>query len=158
MSDPTQPDGLPPDPPTTGYPPVAPPPAAAPPPAGYAPPGYPPPGYPPPGYAAPGWGTGPYGPAYGPVQQDHPKGVTVLVLGILSIVVCQILGPVAIVMGRNALREIDAAPPGTYANRGLVQAGWICGIVGTVLLVIWVAYVVVVFGLIALVSLGSSSA
>jgi hypothetical protein len=80
----------------------------------------------------------PYSPPGGPYGyrlQDHPQGTTVLVLGILSLVLCSVLGPVAWVMGDNALREIDMNPQ-AYANRGTVQAGRICGIVATVLLVV----------------------
>jgi len=55
------------------------------------------------------------------------------VLGILGLVLCQILGPVAWYMGNAAMREIDAAG-GYYRNRSQVQAGRICGIVASVLL------------------------
>ena len=67
------------------------------------------------GYAAPppvGGGMG------GPV--DHPKGMTVLILGILGIVCCSPLGIVAFFMGNTALKEIDAQP-GRYGNRQIVQ-------------------------------------
>ncbi|WP_211675595.1 DUF4190 domain-containing protein [Ornithinibacter aureus] len=82
------------------------------------------------GYAAPppvGGGMG------GPV--DHPKGMTVLILGILGIVCCSPLGIVAFVMGNTALKEIDAQP-GRYGNRQIVQIGRILGIVSMVLLVL----------------------
>jgi len=42
---------------------------------------------------------------------------------------------VAWVMGNNAIAEIDRNPAG-YSNRGQVQAGRICGIVGTALWVL----------------------
>lgn len=73
----------------------------------------------------------PYGaPAGG---ADHPRGTTILVLGILSLVCCGLFtGIPAIVMGNSALKEIDAAP-GRYSNRGSVKAGFICGIIGTAL-------------------------
>jgi hypothetical protein len=71
-----------------------------------------------------------YGGYYG---REHPRGTTVLVLGILSLAACGLLGPVAWVMGTDALAEIDANP-GAYTNRGTVQAGRICGIVATALL------------------------
>jgi len=62
--------------------------------------------------------------------------VPVLVLGILSFFCFGIiLGPIAIVMGTNALKEVDANP-GAYNNRGQINAGRICGIVGTVLSVL----------------------
>jgi uncharacterized Tic20 family protein len=83
------------------------------------------------------------------------------VLGILSLVVgfmCGVgfvLGPFAWGMGNKAIRAIDATP-GYYSNRGVVQAGRICGIVSTVLLALGVATVVLVIVL-AAASGGSSS-
>jgi Domain of unknown function (DUF4190) len=83
--------------------------------------------------------TGPsYGGAY---AQPHPRGTTVLVLGILSFFCFGIiLGPIAAIMGKNALDEIDANPQ-AYTNRGQVLAGMICGIIGFVLSVIWLIIV-----------------
>ena len=66
---------------------------------------------------------------------DHPKGTTILVLGILSLLCCSPLGIAAWLMGNTALKEIDAQP-GRYGNRQIVQIGRILGIVGVVLLVI----------------------
>jgi hypothetical protein len=86
---------------------------------------------PPPNYGGqpPAYGGGMPG---GPTR-DHPRATLILVLGIVSIVCCGLFtGIPAIIMGRGALREIDAAP-GTFRNRGTVKAGYICGIVGTVL-------------------------
>lgn len=81
---------------------------------------------------------------------DHPKGTTILVLGILSIVCFQPLGIAAWLMGNGALKEIDAAP-GRYSNRQIVQIGRILGIVGTVLLIIgiigFILWIVLVIGL-----------
>lgn len=56
------------------------------------------------------------------------------------------LGPVAWIMGNNAIREIDAAPD-VYSNRGQVQAGRICGMVATALLVLGVIALLVVLAL-----------
>ena len=89
---------------------------------------------PPPAYQAPYGGYG---------GHEHPQGTTVLVLGILSLVVCQLLGPVAWVMGNNALVEIDRNPT-AYSNRGSVQAGRICGIVSTAILIVSVIVLLVV--------------
>jgi hypothetical protein len=83
---------------------------------------------------------------------EHPSGMTTLVLGILSIAVCQILGPFAWNIGNKALREIDANPA-AYSNRGMVQAGRICGIVGTVILIAIPLFYVVVL----LIVLGASA-
>ena len=63
-------------------------------------------------------------------------GTTVLVLGIVSIFCFGIvLGPIAAIMGRNAVKEIDANPS-AYTNRGQVQAGMILGIIAIVLWVV----------------------
>lgn len=105
-----------------------------------------PPPPPPPVYGTPYGGYGGYG------GQEHPQGTTILVLGVLSLVVCSFLGPVAWVMGNNALAEIDRNPT-AYTNRGTVQAGRICGIITSVLMIIGV--VVVLFALIVAASTSS---
>jgi len=89
------------------------------------------PGYPYPSGPVPGaYGSTPgYGGVYG---QDHPQGTIVLILGILGIVMCGVLAPIAWIMGRKALREVDASGA-TVSNRGQLQAGMVCGIIGTVL-------------------------
>ena len=84
---------------------------------------------PPPQYGAPQ-------PPMGGAPQGHPRGTLILILGILSIPCCGLFtGIPAIILGRSALAEIDANP-GAYGNRGMVNAGYICGIIGTVLSVI----------------------
>jgi hypothetical protein len=90
----------------------------------------------------------PYG--WGP--REHPQGTTVLILGILSLAVCGLLGPFAWSMGHSALQEIDANPS-AYSNRGLVLAGYICGIIASCLLIL----MVVVFAGVLLASATSSS-
>ncbi|MFB9315636.1 hypothetical protein [Nocardioides plantarum] len=84
--------------------------------------------------------TGPTGVPFGP-PPDHPSASTVLVLGILGLVLCQVLSPVAWVLGGRTLREIDASG-GRYGGRGTVNAGRICGIVGTIILVLSLLLVV----------------
>lgn len=68
---------------------------------------------------------------------SHPKATTVLVLGILGLVLCQVLSPFAWIMGNRAVAEIDANPQ-AYSGRSEANAGRICGIIGTVILVLWV--------------------
>jgi len=70
-----------------------------------------------------------------PLQSPHPEqsqGTTILILGILSIVCCGLLGIAAWIMGNNELKAIDEGrrPP---ENRGTVNAGRICGIIGVAL-------------------------
>lgn len=81
------------------------------------------------------------GPGYGYVP-DHPRATLALVLGILSLVLCQLLGPVAWVIGGRAVQEIDASG-GTVGGRGSANAGRILGIVATVLLILGIVLLVV---------------
>lgn len=63
------------------------------------------------------------------------RGVMILVFGILSFVVCPFFGVAAWVMGNNDLQEMSMGlmdPTG----RDLTNAGRICGIVGTALLIL----------------------
>ena len=69
------------------------------------------------------------------VPQDHPKATTALVLGILGVVCCSIAAPFAWSIGKKAVSEIDASG-GRMGGRGKAQAGYILGIVGTVLLIL----------------------
>jgi hypothetical protein len=72
------------------------------------------------------------------------RGTLILVLGILGLVVCGPLAIVAWVMGSGDLKQIDA---GTMdpAGRGTTQAGKICGIIGTILLIISIIAVGIFF-------------
>ena len=87
-------------------------------------------------------------------QIEHPKGMTILVLGILSLVCCSPLGIAAFVMGNNALKEIDA-DPSRYSNRQIVQIGRILGIISMVLLVLALIWFLFLGGLAAVSGAGS---
>lgn len=105
--------------------------------------------YPPQGYP-------PYGYPQAPIQYapDHPRATTSLVLGILGVVLCQIIAPFAWSMGKKTLDEIDASQ-GRVGGRGAAQAGYILGIVGTVLLALYVVFILIyVFFMIAVVGGG----
>lgn len=74
--------------------------------------------------------------------RPYPRGTLILVLGILSFFICGIiLGVVAFVMGNNAIKEIDRNPA-AYTNRGIVNAGRICGAIGAALSVVLLIVVV----------------
>ncbi|WP_309234636.1 DUF4190 domain-containing protein [Nocardia sp. XZ_19_385] len=81
---------------------------------------------------------------------DHPQATTAMALGIvalLSYVACPllvVLGPVAWVMGKRAMDEIDASG-GALGGRGNAQAGYVCGIIATVLLSLAVAFFLTMF-------------
>jgi hypothetical protein len=125
-------------------PPPSPPPPPPPPPyqlqreTWHPPQGGPPPG--PPGYGPDDYGRSGYGRQRHPGQVPH-RGSTVLVLGILSLVlgpVGLVLGPIAWTMGTQDLNEIRAGrmdPEG----EGTTNAGWICGMIGTILSIVLVA-------------------
>lgn len=89
-------------------------------------------------------------PGYPIARPDHPRATTAMVLGILGLVVCQICAPFAWSIGGKAVKEIDASG-GAYGGRGQAQAGYIMGIIGTVLLglgvvfgILWLVFVVIV--------------
>jgi len=72
------------------------------------------------------------------------RGTLILILGILGIVFCGPLAVVAWVLGSGDLKQMDAGMMDP-AGRGNTQAGRICGIIGTVLLIITVIAVGIFF-------------
>jgi uncharacterized membrane protein len=72
------------------------------------------------------------------------RGTLILVLGILGLVVCAPLAIAAWVMGSGDLKQMDAGAmdPG---GRGNTQAGKICGIIGTILMIIGIIIVGILF-------------
>ena len=69
------------------------------------------------------------------------RGSNVLVFGILSIVICPPLGIAAWLMGNNDLREMNAGlmdPSG----RGATSAGRICGIIGSLLMILAIVLII----------------
>jgi hypothetical protein len=88
-------------------------------------------------------------PVGAPTQHVHhsvqmpDRGVIILVLGILSLVTCAVLGIPAWLMANEDLRKMRA---GTMSrqNQGIVQAGRICGMIATILLIVGLAVFLVV--------------
>ncbi|MGI8901345.1 MAG: hypothetical protein ACR2HA_10530 [Nocardioides sp.] len=103
----------------------------------------PPPGYPP-GYV-PGY-------VHVPVRPSHPESTKALVLGIVSLMgglTCylpMLLGPSAWIVGRRVVRRIDEQP-GRWDGRAQALAGYVMGVIATVLLVLGVLALI---GLIAI--------
>jgi hypothetical protein len=87
------------------------------------------------------------------IREDHPQATTSLVLGIISLVLCQLVAPIALVLGRRAVREIDASG-GMLGGRGQAQAGWIMGLIGTILLAV---SVLVILAVVVFAAVGSST-
>lgn len=93
--------------------------------------------------------TQPQFPSESGAYPESSQATTVLVLGIIGIVLCQLLGPFAWVMGNKELEAIDAGrrPP---ENRGTANAGKILGIIATVLMAVGIVVVILlVVGLFA---------
>ena len=74
---------------------------------------------------------------------EASQATTILVLGIIGIVLCQLLGPVAWVMGNNELQAIDAGRRAPE-NRGTANAGRILGIIATVLMALGIIFAIFV--------------
>jgi hypothetical protein len=83
---------------------------------------------PPPGY-------GGYGGGYGQPPKNSTKAIWALVLGILGILCCGVLGIPALILGKQAQKEIDASG-GAQTGRGMATAGFVLGIIACVFLVI----------------------
>lgn len=85
-------------------------------------------------YTPPQYGTPQPGNPYGEqsvAPREHQRATLIMILGILSIPCCGLFtGIPAIIMGRMALQEIDASG-GAIGGRSKVNAGFICGIIGT---------------------------
>ena len=83
--------------------------------------------------------------AYPAGPPNASNAVAALVLGILGIILCPLLGPVAWVLGRKGEQEV-ARSGGAVGGRCLATAGKIVGMVGTffllILFAVAVAYVV----------------
>ena len=98
--------------------------------------------------------TPPQNPQWGgQILPKHPNAITAMVLGIVglvSIAFCGgfllILSPFAWAIGGKAVREIDANPT-VYSGRNEANTGRICGIVGTILLVLFVLMLAFIIGL-----------
>ena len=87
----------------------------------------------------PGGGAPP--PPSAPQEKASGQAITALIMGILGIICCALLGPVAWYLGN---KEGKAILEGTSpkAGEGLAKVGKILGIIGTVLLVLWVIWVI----------------
>src|SRR5829696_8635346 len=78
-----------------------------------------------------------------------PNGTTVFVLGICSVVfscvvIGLILGVIGIVLSREG-RGLYRYAPHLYEGYGLLNAGYILSVIGTVLGGLWVVYFVIMF-------------
>lgn len=112
-----------------------------------------------PGYGHPQQGFPQRG--FGPPQQPkHPQAQTAMILGIIALAggaTCMLpifVSPFAWYYGAKARREM-AAEPGRWSGQGDAQAGFVMGIIGTVLIALMT--LVLIVGAIALLAFASSS-
>lgn len=94
-----------------------------------------------------------YPPQYAPVAVDHPRAQMTMIFGILG--VCgaflgplAIFGPVALFLAIGARKEVQA-DPARYRSGGSLSAGFVMGIIGTVMLALWVVGMIAYFVLFA---------
>ena len=85
-------------------------------------------------------------PAIPASAQQSSKATTALVLGVLGIICCGLLAPVAWYMANEELKSIDAGRIAD-SNRGMAQVAKILGIIGTILLGLAILWVVLFGGM-----------
>lgn len=111
-------------------------------------------GHPQPGLSQQGYGL--------PSLPKHPQAQTAMVLGIIALagsftcLVPILVSPFAWYFGAKVKREI-AAEPQRWGGQGEAQAGFIMGIIGTVLLALGIVVLIMFALFIALVAAGTST-
>jgi hypothetical protein len=80
------------------------------------------------------------------IRPEHPEAVPSLVIGVIALGaglmpfllgLPLLLGPWAWIKGRRTLGEIDVSG-GHLGGRGQAKGGYICGVIATALLILWV--------------------
>ena len=77
----------------------------------------------------------------GAVPQQSSKATMAVVFGVLGIVCCGLLAPVAWYLANDELKAIDAGRL-SETNRGMAQVAKILGIIGSILLVIGLLWII----------------
>lgn len=85
---------------------------------------------------------------YPPAAGDRTNAGMALALSILGLILCGVLAPIGMVMGRNELQRIDIGQ-GDPSARGMAQAAWVIGLIGTIILALGVLMIVLFFGILA---------
>ena len=78
----------------------------------------------------------------GAVPQQSSRAVVAVVLGVLGIICCGLLAPVAWYLAGEELKSIDAGRL-PENNRGMAQVAKILGIIGTIILglgLLWIVF------------------
>lgn len=92
-------------------------------------------------------------PMSGAAPASNNRPTIVLILGILGVVCCGLLAPVAWFMGSAELKSIRAGLS-PAAGEGLAKAGMILGIIGSVLLVLSLLWIFFAGGMAILQGMG----
>lgn len=74
------------------------------------------------------------------------KATTILVLGIISLICCQLLGPVAWALGSTELKRIRAGQVSVH-DEGVTKAGMILGIISSIFLILALGWMLLFGGL-----------
>jgi len=81
--------------------------------------------------------------AYGVAAPPNDSQATLsLVLGIVGLLCCGLLAPVALFLGNSSRNRIQASG-GALGGYGLATAGFVLGIIGTIILALGVLYLIV---------------
>ena len=73
-----------------------------------------------------------------------PRGSSILTIGILSLVLCTFMGPIAWSMGNTELARIDSGQVDPV-SRSNASAGRICGMIATIFLILGILLFVLIF-------------
>jgi hypothetical protein len=84
----------------------------------------------------------------GTPTSPHPNAVISMVLGIIGIVAFSPLAPIAWYLAAKGRREMSY-DPGRWSASGMLTAGFVLGIIGTVLLGLGIAFFLFVFAMMA---------
>ncbi len=87
---------------------------------------------------------------------EQSQATTVLVLGIVGLVLCQICSPIAWIMGNKEVAAIDAGRR-SPENRQQATIGRILGIIGTVLIVLAIVGILFSFVILGLTAASSNT-
>jgi hypothetical protein len=84
------------------------------------------------------------------------QATTILIIGIISIICCQIAGPIAWYLGRQELGKIRAGAVSTQ-DEGTAKAGMILGMISSILLMLALLWVIFFGGLAFLAALAGQA-
>lgn len=100
---------------------------------------------------------GPQPPSSWVVPMSNTQATLALVLGILGMMSCPILSPMAWLIGHSAEREMDARPDLPWGNRDHAKVGKITGMVATIFYGLLVLAIVAMWVVTFVIAAGASA-